>query len=204
MRIAGHLLIAFFVLAGGLGFGQGTASTFRFSTSNGLMTLPGQDPAQGGTTTIPTLLVPIQLEFESMPAAGRRVTLDAREDVPRVLRSPVFSNARFGAQGTTQYADAMLHATVGAGAPPGWHTLLGRPEVKPVTLKIPAGFGYVLTSKRTGTTLGMADAEYVQRAIFQQIPHEDGKLVVAVTRNTAFYTYGDATVCCTWGTHGVD
>ena len=50
----------------------------------------------------------------------------------------------------------------------------------------------------------MADAEYVQRAIFQQIPHEDGKLVVAITRDVAYYTYGDATVCCTWRTHGMD
>jgi chitinase len=62
----------------------------------------------------------------------------------------------------------------------------------------------MLTSKRTGTLLGMADAEYVQRAIFQQIPRQEGKLVIAVTSNTAYYTYGDATVCCTWGTHGVD
>jgi chitinase len=204
MRIARLLLIAFLVLAGESGFGQGTVSTFRFNTSNGLVTLPGQDSAQGGSTVIPTVLVPIQLQFETTPAAGRRVTLDAGEDVPRVLRSPVFSNAPFGAQGTTQYADAMLRATVGAGAPPGWHTLLGRPEVKPVTVKIPAGFGYVLTSKRTGTTLGIADAEYVQRAIFQQIPHEDGKLVMALVHNTTFYADGDATVCCSWGTHGVD
>jgi hypothetical protein len=120
MRIARLLLIAFLVLAGELGFGQGTAPTFRFNTSNGLVTLPGQDPAQGSTTVIPTVLVPIQLQFESTTPAGRRVTLGASQDVPQVLRSPVFSNAAFGAQGTTQYVDAMLRATVGAGAPAGW------------------------------------------------------------------------------------
>jgi len=27
---------------------------------------------------------------------------------------------------------------------------------------------------------------------------------MAVTRNTAYYALGDATVCCSWGTHGVD
>jgi chitinase len=71
-------------------------------------------------------------------------------------------------------------------------------------VQIPVGFGYVLKSKQTGTLLGMADAEFVQRAIFRQISPQQGKLVIAVTLNTAYYTYGDATVCCSWGTHGVD
>lgn len=203
MRTTHFLLIASLVLAGGAGFGQGTAPTFRYSTSAGLVTLPGNDPAQGGTTLIPTVLVPVQLQFEKARTAGNAATLNAMESVQRVLRSPVFANAAFGAE-TTQYVDAMLRATVGSGAIAGWRTLLGKPEVKPVTVKIPAGYGYLLSSKRTGTVLGMADAEYLQRAIFLQIPHEDGKLVIAMTQNTAFYVYGDATVCCTWGTHGVD
>lgn len=167
------------------------------------MTLPGRDPAQGGTTVIPTVLVPVRLRFEATPGGGAPATLDAAEDAARILRSPVFAKAAFGAE-TTQYTDAMLRATLGASAPSEWHTLLGKPEVKPVTVTLPTGYGYALSSKRTGTVLGMADVEFVQRAVFQQIPHEDGKLVIVLTRNTAYYTYGDATVCCTWGTHGVD
>ena len=163
--------------------------------------LPGRDPAQGGTTEIPTVLVPVRLEFEA-GAAGKPVSLDAGADVQQVLRSPVFSKVPFGEADVTQYADAMLRATMGAKG--DWHTMLGQPAVRPVTVKIPAGYGYVLTSKKTGTLLGMADVEYVQRAIFQQIAREDGKLIIAVTRNTGYYAYGDATVCCSWGTHGVD
>ena len=121
----------------------------------------------------------------------------------RILRSPVFAKAAFKGEQTTQYADALLRATIGVTSGT-WHTLLGTPRVQHVTVEIPAGYGYMLTSKRTGTQLAMVDAEYVQRAIFKQIPRQDGKLVIAVTRNTAYYTYGDATVCCTWGTHGVD
>jgi chitinase len=202
MRILGFLLIVFLALAGGVGYGQGTAPTFRYSTSHGLVTLPGRDPAQGGTTVIPTVLVPVRLLFDAKRIAGKPLSLDAAGDVPRVLDSPVFRKAAFGADETTQYADAMLRATAGTAA--GYHTLLGQPAVQAVTVEIPPGYGYVLTSKRTGTLLGMVDVEYLQRAIFQQIPHQDGKLVIAVTRNTAYYTYGDATVCCTWGTHGVD
>jgi len=202
MRIERFLLIAFFVLAGGVGYGQGTAPTFRYNTNDGVVTLPGRDLAQSATTVIPTVLVPVQLRFDARWAADKPLSLDAARNVPQILHSPVFSKVSFGAEGTTQYVDAMLRAT--AGAPTGWHTLLGQPVVRPVTVEIPAGYGYVLTSKRTGTLLGMADAEYVQRAIFQQIPRQQGKLVIAVTQNTAYYTYGDATVCCSWGTHGVD
>jgi chitinase len=202
MRNVRFLLIVFFMLAGGMGCGQGTAPTFRYDANHRLVTLPGRDPAQGGTTVIPTVLVPVRLEFPARSASSKPWSLDAARHVPQVLHSPMFSKGAFGAEETTQYADAMLRATTGAAA--SWHTLLGQPKVQPVTVKIPPGYGYVLTSKRTGTVLGMADAEYVQRAIFQQIPRQEGKLVIAVTWNTAYYTYGDATVCCSWGTHGVD
>lgn len=206
--------LVFLGLACGVGFGQGTAPTFRYDTGQGWVTLPGRDPlpgaaegvAPGGTTEIPTVVVPVRLEFEASRGTGKPGVLDAAGDVRRVLASPVFAKAAFGAD-ATQYMDAMLRATVQLGiaeTKQGWHTLLGRPEVRPVTVEIPAGFGYVLTSKRTGTSLGMADVEYVERAVFQQIAHEDGKLVLVVTRNTGYYTYGDATVCCSWGTHGVD
>ena len=200
MKSARFLLIVVFGFAAGVGYGQGTAPTFRYNAGQTSLTLPGRDPAQSGTTVIPTVLVPVRLELES---AGKPVTLDAAGDVRQVLRSPVFAKAQFGAEGETQYVDAMLRATV-AGAGSGWHTLLGQPEVRPVTVDIPIGYGYVLTSKSTKTRLAMVDVEYVEREIFKQIPRQDGKLVIAVTHDAGYYTYGDATVCCSWGTHGVD
>jgi chitinase len=101
-----------------------------------------------------------------------------------------------------QYADALLRATFPKNK--DWHTLLGRPEVKPVTVIVPAGYGYVLTSKSTGTAAAIVDLEFVQQEVFKQLPKQEGKLVFVVTHNTAFYAMGDATVCCSWGTHGVD
>ncbi len=208
MRTTRFLLIAFFLLVAGgvgygVGYGQGTAPTFRYETARGPVTLPGRDPAQGGTTVIPTVLAPVRLQFDATRVAGKPVMLDAAGDIRQVLRSPVFAKAAFGPEGAMQYVDAMLRATTGTKMA-GWHTLLRVSEVRPVTVEIPAGHGYLLTSKQTGTMLGMVDQEYLQRAIFQQIAHEDGKLIIAVTRNTAYYTYGDATVCCSWGAHGVD
>lgn len=201
MKIARFIPAILVVFAGAVVYGQATVPTFRYTKGESTVTLPGHDPAQAGTTVIPTVLVPVRLVFDA--AAGRsEQALDSSADVQKVLHSPVFTKADFGPQGKTQYLDAMLRATTGASS--GWHTVLGKPEVRPVTVQIPAGYGYVLTSKSTKTRLGMADLEYVQREIFKQIPRQEGRLVIAVTANTGYYAYGDATVCCTWGTHGVD
>jgi chitinase len=86
----------------------------------------------------------------------------------------------------------------------GWHTLLGKPEVKPLKITIPVGYGYILTSKSNGGLFAVVDIEFLQRELFKQLPRQDGKLVVAVTRNTTYYTESDATLCCSWGTHGID
>jgi chitinase len=203
MNIVRFLMMISFLSAAGAGYGQGTAPTFQFKAGQSSLTLPGRDPALGGTTVIPTVLVAVRLKFDAKRAGARSLTFDAASDARQVLRSPVFAKAAFKAEGATQYADAMLRAAVGT-APSSWHTLLGPPEVRRLSVKIPVGYGYMLTSKRTGTQLAMVDVEYLQREIFQQVPRQEGKLVIALTRNTGYYTYGDATVCCTWGTHGVD
>lgn len=171
--------------------------TFQVTAGQGSYTLVGRDPAQGGTTAIPTVLVPITLSFET-----KKIVMDAVPDVARVLRSPVFSKFAFPSGGETQYADAMLRATFPKAA--GWHTLLGKPETKPVKIAVPVGYGYVLTSKKTGGSVAVVDVEFLQKELFKQLAKQEGKLVIAVTHNTTYYADGDATVCCSWGTHGID
>ncbi len=178
-------------------YAQGTVPTFQVTVGRGSYTLVGRDPALGGITTIPTLLVPIRLLFEA-----KRFMMDATPDIPRVRLSPVFSRFDFPSGGKTQYADAMLRTTFPKAE--AWHTLLGKPEVKIVTISVPVGYGYILTSKKEGATFAVVDLEFLQKELFKQVPKQDGKLVIAMTHNTTFYTLGDATVCCTWGTHGVD
>ncbi len=177
-------------------FGQSAVPTFQHVVGSISYTLAGSNPARGGTTTIPTIVVPISLSFA-------RAAIDAAADIPELVRSPVFSRFPFPGLGSTQYGDAMLRATFPKAE--GWHTILGRPEVmKTVDITVPAASGYVLTSKKSGASLAIADIEYVQRELFKQVPKQDGKLMIAVTRNTAYYAEGDATLCCLWGTHGVD
>jgi chitinase len=196
------LVLALFILPLHSAHAQGTVPTFKHAVGQGSYTLAGSDPAQETTTTIPTVLVPIKLSFDAKKTEGRPFVLDAGIDVPDVLRSPIFSKFAFTSGGTTQYADAMLRTTFPKAQ--GWHTLLGKPEVKPLSITVPVGYGYVLTSKKTGRAFAVVDLEFLQQQIFKQLPRQDGKLVLAVTRNTTYYALGDATVCCSWGTHGVD
>ncbi len=175
--------------------------TFQRAVGQASYTLAGRDPAQGGATTIPTVLVPVMLSFDSRKVAGKPFLMDAAPDISRVLQSPVFSTFAFPG-GATQFADAMLRTTF-----PGaeeWHTLLGKPEVKAIRITIPAGYGYILTSKKSGASFAIVDVEFLQRELFKQLPKQEGKLVVALTHNTTYYADGDATLCCSWGTHGVD
>ncbi len=202
MRLSSICLFVLFIFSAVAAAAQGTAPTFQYTAGHSSLTLAGHDPAQGGATTIPTILVPVTLSFETKEVAGKPFRMDAGADVPRVLASPIFTRFRFAEGGMTQYADAMMRATFPEAT--RWHTLLGKPKVRPAKITVPAGYGYVLTSKKTGKSLAIVDVEFLQRELFKQIPKQGGSLIIAVTHNTAFYAYGDATVCCSWGTHGVD
>jgi chitinase len=193
------LLVLSLGVAAQVGMAQGTVPVFEADGS----TLAGGAPARGGKSLISIVLVPIQLVFEAHGGRPTSFVLDAAQDVERVRNSPVFANYPFPAGGTTQYADAMLRSTF-PDAGPNWHTLLDKPSIRPVTVNVPPQFGYVLTSKRSGRAMSVVDVDYVRKQLFQQVPRQQGSLVIALTHNTAFYAAGDATVCCSWGTHGVD
>ncbi len=168
-------------------------------------TLVGGDPANGGTTTIPVLLVPITLTIEApMNMAGEKAVLDAGPIAEKVIHSPIFAKYAFGG-GDTQYTDALLRTEFYTrGGSGDWHTLLGTPKVAPVHIDVPVWDGYVMTSKKTGGMLAMVDQRFMQQALFAQLSNvTPGTLVIAVTRDVTYYVH-DATECCTWGTYGVD
>jgi hypothetical protein len=108
-----------------LAHAQSNVLTFQYTAGQASYTLLGSDPAKAETTKIPTVLVPITLTFKGKKA------MDASQDVPSVLRSPVFANFAFPSGGNTQYADALLRAMFPKSGT--WHTLLGKPEVKLTT-----------------------------------------------------------------------
>ncbi len=188
-----------------------TVPTFTGSfTTNGKQysyTVAGGKPGSGGTTTIPTVVVPLSLSFAARGGlGGPNAVLNAAEDVPEVLHSPIFQRFAF-ATGNTQYADAVQRAQFyKTAAKTGWHTLLGKPHVTPaVSIEIPAANGYVLHSRRTGKSLAVVDLAFLQKQLFQHLAKAGAgpdKLLIALTKDTVFYDLGDATVCCSTGAHG--
>jgi len=178
--------------------GQGTVPVFQHTVGDQTFTLAGGDPTMGKTTIIAVTLIPLKLTF----AGARPAVLDASGDVQSILASPVFKRFAFPSSGHTQYTDALLRSTIGPSAT--GHTLLAKPSVQPVSIEIPAGYGYVLTSRRNGGRIAVLDMQFVQQELFKQLPKQDGRLVVAVTHNTTFYPEGDDTICCGTGTHGID
>ncbi len=176
--------------------------TFQLNVGGHAYKLAGSDPSSDASTTIPTVLVPITLSFESKQVNGKPFVLNAGPDVALLLRSPIFTDYAFPSGNVTQYVDAMLRTTFPKAS--NWHTLLGKPEIKPVTISVPAGYGYVLNSKKEGKSVAVVDSEFVEKQVFAQIPEQVGKLVIAFAHNTTYYADADATVCCTWGTHGID
>ncbi|MDQ2774329.1 MAG: chitinase [Acidobacteriota bacterium] len=172
-------------------------------------TMAGRKPESGGTTNIPTVIVPLSLSFEASGGqSGHKAVMNAVGDLAKILLSPVFQKFAF-ATGDTQYGDAMQRAefATGARAHTEWHTLLGQPQfARPIQIDIPAADGYVLRSRRTGESLAVVDLDFVQKQLFKNLANTGAgpdKLVIALTKNVVFYSLGDATVCCSVGTHGV-
>src|ERR1700719_1159900 len=85
MRTKSICLLFLFELSLQLAHSQGTVPTFQHSAGQGYYTLAGRDPVQGGTTTIPTVLVPIALSFDAKKTAGKPFVMDAIADVSPVL-----------------------------------------------------------------------------------------------------------------------
>jgi chitinase len=192
---------SFFLLAATLG--AQTIPTFDGTlTVNGQQysyKMVGQKPESGTATTIPTVVVPVTVQF----AGGKE--MDASPVIAKLIHSPVFQSSSF-ANGKTQYGDALQRAEFGQTAASEWHTLLGRPTVAAaIRVEIPVANGYLLHSRRTRKALAVVDLDFVQKAVFAQLAGTGGsdKLVIFVTSDVAFYSLSDATVCCSVGTHGV-
>lgn len=168
-------------------------------------TFAGRAPQMGGTTTIPTLLVPLALSFDTNPDGGHKAVLSAADDIAGILHSPIFTPFAF-TTGDTQFGDAVQRAQFPQTAHTDWHTLLGQPQLAPaIQIEIPPANGYLLHSQTTEKSLAVVDLDFVRKILFERltsIAATPGKLLIAITKNVAFYSLSDATVCCSLGTHG--
>ena len=88
MRIKSTSPLVLLVLPLGFAQAQGTVPTFRVTAGQGSYTLAGRDPASGGSTTIPTVLVPVTLSFDvEEERCGKPFIMDAARGC--TARSPL-------------------------------------------------------------------------------------------------------------------
>ena len=184
-------ILCLLLLLTGAASAQGTVPTFSYKAGDRSYTLAGADPARGGTTTIPVLLVPVALSFDAKRIAGKPFVMDAarRRTAPATLACLL--EFRFPSGGNTQYADAMLRTTFprpargircsAAGGEAAQDRRARRLRVRPHVeedRRVLRGRRYRVPAK------GALQADF---------PKQDGKLVIAMTHNTTYYAAGDAT-----------
>lgn len=135
----------------------------------------GTAPSTGTSTTVPTFLVPIALQYKS----GTTTTTFSPETklsngqtaVQNAADSPIFQNMDWTSPdgtdfGTTQYEDAFQRGNFWGtvSTKTGYHILLGKPEIAPLfTIVVPAADGSV--GNEFGVKVGLADINWFDSEI---------------------------------------
>jgi len=124
-------------------------------------TMVGSRPQAGGTTEIPTEIIPVALFLEGyVDENGDPLVLSPGPILLRVRSSPNFRSAEYQT-GFTQFADAVQRAQFFRTGAQDWHTLLGKPEIlHSVTIDVPRGFARVYRNRTTGTTYAVVDTGF--------------------------------------------
>lgn len=165
----------------------------------------GNKPQAGGTTEVPTEIIPISLFFEEyVDDNGSPLVLDPAPVLPRVQSSPNFHNANYQT-GFTQFADAVQRAQFNSTASQDWHTLLGKPQfLQPVRIDVPRGAARVFRNRSTGVTYAVVDTSFFISQLNTIIQLENLRvdaLAIALTSNVLLAPHSDVARCCVLGFH---
>jgi probable HAF family extracellular repeat protein len=128
------------------------------------LTVVGTDPALGQTTTIPTVIFAYRLQLaDGTVFDASSDVIDGVTPVQGVLASPIFTPAPWDRRrlGITQWSDAVMRANFAERMADGYHVLLGRPTVIPVTVDVPAAFGFSFTDPKSGVLEGAVDGDWL-------------------------------------------
>jgi hypothetical protein len=150
----------------------------------------GNNPQTGGTTEVPTEIIPISLFFEEyVDEDGSPLVLDPAAVLPRVQASPNFRSANYQT-GFTQFADAVQRAEFFSSAHQDWHTLLGKPQLlQPVRIDVPRGAAKVFHNRGTGVTYAVVDSSFFisqLNTIIQLAPHSEVARCCVLGFHTSF------------------
>lgn len=165
----------------------------------------GNSPQAGGSTEVPTQIIPISMFFEEyMDEDGSSLVLDPGPILPRVKSSPNFRSAPYET-GFTQFADAVQRAQFARTAGQDWHTLLGKPQfLRPVRIDVPRGAAKVYRNRSTGVVYAVVDTSFFishLNTILQLENLQVDSLAIALTSNVFLAPQSDVKRCCVLGFH---
>jgi hypothetical protein len=192
-------------------------------------TMVGTTPsASGGTTTIPTAIIPFRFTFVASADPATHV-LDGTDKVNLTIQSPVFqgtadiggaadktASAAPGApisdanrkvnepHDTTQLGDAIYRAQWGLTGS-SYHVLLGQPTVLPtVSIDVPQNQGQIVVGRRTGARIGLMNISWFSSQLNNAInqAHVDSHTLPIILVNNTFLYIGNPGNCCVLGYHG--
>jgi len=161
----------------------------------------GSDPASDSSSTIPTVMVPIDLSF----AAQGGFALSGSPVAGPLAGSPVWDSETYTQTGDTdvQYGDAIMRGQfdkVGS----GYHVRLGAPSMHaPVSFTVPRGQGFAAQIP-DGPVIGLVNTDWFASAITQlnnRLGVDPRVLTVYVTDNVLLYVQNNLDVCCVLGFH---
>jgi hypothetical protein len=179
--------------------------SFALDGVNYPYTMVGSNPLAGGTTEIPTDIIPISMFFEGyVDDNGNPLVLDPKPILSRVQGSPNFRNATYQT-GVTQFADAVQRAEFFRSSGQDWHTLLSGPQfLQPVRIDVPRNAARVYRNRTTGATYAVVDSGFFISQLNTIIQLENLRvdaLAIALTSNVLLAPQSDIKRCCVLGFH---
>jgi len=183
------------------------SGSFAFEGTAYPYSIVGSKPQAGGSTEIPTQIIPISLYFEEyVDDNGQPLVLDPAPILPRIQSSPNFRNATYQT-GFTQFADAVQRAEFAGTAKPDWHTLLGNPQIlQPIRIDVIPGMAKVFRNRSTGVTYAVVDSAFFISHLNTIIQGANANLrvdalAIALTSNVLLAPHADLKQCCMLGFH---
>jgi hypothetical protein len=186
----------------------------------------GNPPEQGGLTTVDAPIIPVEVDLLDDNGAvrvinGHPLVYDPSVFLDKVLKSPVFSKAKFSSSDKpTQITDAVQRAEFFNRMKPDWHTLL-TPIVKSKrVMRIPAGrYFFALNPDGSCCAFVLVDIDKFVDLLFPTTPTDTTTIIGAAEHagdmrtidyttflfpNTYLYFNGDPNQCCVLGFHSYD
>jgi hypothetical protein len=169
-------------------------------------TLVGTKPQAGGTTEIPTQLVPVSMFFEGFEdERGEPIVLTPGHILPRIKDSPNFRTAPYATVGNAQFADAVQRAQFFRIMAQDWHTTLGEPqELRPVVIDVPRGLAKVYRNRSGGGLYAVVDSAFFISQLNTIVQLEELRpeaLALVLTANVFLSPGVDVKKCCVLGFH---